>query len=100
VLASVGGRTTAGGLEQLARNLFRDGGACAILVVESPRGTSGPGLDGTVSMVDRDVVVVNPNLPERVRSWTVRPRRIRAIRTAWKWWPTHLPGRSAGSPGT
>jgi arginine deiminase len=74
VLAAVGGRTTAGGVEQLASNLFRDGGACVILVVESPGGATGRGLDDTVSMVDRDVVMVSPNLPEGVRSWTVRPR--------------------------
>lgn len=75
VMAAVGGRSTVEGIQRLARNLFLDGGAGRLLVVELPGTAARKGLDAAVSMVDHDVVLLSDAVIERMRSWTVRPAR-------------------------
>jgi arginine deiminase len=73
VLAALGGRSTTEGVRRLARNLFLDGGASRLLVVELTGAAARDGLDASVSLVDRETVLLGAHTDRRMRSWTVRP---------------------------
>ncbi|MBB2941288.1 arginine deiminase [Actinoplanes lutulentus] len=73
VLAGVGQRSTAMGVENLARGLFAAGAATKVIAVELPQSPATMNLDTVMTMINRDAFVVYPYLRGALRSWTVRP---------------------------
>jgi arginine deiminase len=70
VLIGMGERTTAMGIEALARQLFTTGQAHLVLVVELPRARSAMHLDTMLTMVDFATFVAYPYLDwNHVRCW-------------------------------
>jgi arginine deiminase len=73
VMIGLGERSTAMGVENLARSLFARGGATKIIAVELPHSHAMMHLDTVMTMVDRDRFVLYPYLQDTLRSWTVLP---------------------------
>ncbi|GGN21391.1 arginine deiminase [Actinoplanes campanulatus] len=73
VMAGVGERSTAMGVENLARGLFTGGTATRVIAVELPRSSGVEHLDTLMTMVNRDTFVMYPYLDGPLRSWTVEP---------------------------
>ena len=74
VMIGMGERTTAQGIETLARSLFAAGSADTVIAVELPRERAFMHLDTAMTMVDRDAFSVYPYLPEDLRSFTLRAK--------------------------
>ena len=66
-------RTTAMGVENLARGIFSRGGATKIIAIELPHSRAMMHLDTVMTMIDRDTFVMYPYLDTKLRSWTVLP---------------------------
>jgi arginine deiminase len=66
-------RTTAMGVENLARGIFSRGGATKIIAIELPHSRAMMHLDTVMTMIDRDTFVMYPYLHTKLRSWTVLP---------------------------
>lgn len=76
VLVGMGERTTATGVEMLARALFRACRAHLVLAVELPKARSSMHLDTLLTMVDVGTFVAYPDLAwESVRTWRLAPGR-------------------------
>jgi arginine deiminase len=73
VMVGMGERTTAMGVENLARGLFAKGGADCVIAVELPHSHAMMHLDTVMTMIDEATFVMYPYLPGSLRSWTVRP---------------------------
>ncbi len=74
VLIGMGERTTAMGVEQLARRLFATGQAHLVLVVQLPKARSAMHLDTLLTMVDFATFVAYPYLDwDEVRCWRLTP---------------------------
>jgi arginine deiminase len=73
VMIGLGERSTAMGVENLARSLFARGGATKVLAVELPHSHAMMHLDTVMTMIDRETFVLYPYLEETPRSWTVLP---------------------------
>jgi arginine deiminase len=73
IMAGLSERTTAMGVENLARSMFRAGSANKIIAIELPHSRAMMHLDTVMTMIDRDSFVMYPFLAERLRSWTVFP---------------------------
>jgi arginine deiminase len=73
VLAGMGERSTATGVEKLARSLFSAGAATRVIAVELPHPPVTTHLDTVLTAVARDTVVLYPDLPGELRSWTLSP---------------------------
>ncbi len=74
VLVGMGERSTATGVEHLARALFAAGAATSVIAVELPRSRSMMHLDTVLTMIDRRTVVMYPYVdPHALRSWTLLP---------------------------
>ena len=72
VLVGMGERTTAMGVEILARELFRTSQAHTVIAVEMPRSHALMHLDTILTMVDLDTFVCYPGLdPRTMRTWVV-----------------------------
>ncbi|GAA4941628.1 arginine deiminase [Actinoplanes utahensis] len=73
VMIGLGERSTAMGVENLARSLFSNGVATKVIAIELPHSHAMMHLDTVMTMIDRDTFVMYPYLQESLRSWTVLP---------------------------
>ena len=73
VMIGLGERSTAMGVENLARSLFTAGVATKVIAIELPHSHAMMHLDTVMTMIDRDTFVVYPYLQQSLRSWTVLP---------------------------
>ena len=72
VMIGLGERSTAMGVENLARTLFANGAANKVIAIELPHSHAMMHLDTVMTMIDRDTFVMYPYLKGALRSWTVR----------------------------
>jgi arginine deiminase len=75
ILVGMGERTTPGAVEQLARRLFADEAAARVIAVALPKRRSAMHLDTVMTMVDRDVFTIYPELRRGLAAWSLRPGR-------------------------
>lgn len=73
VLIGVGERTAAPAAEALARRLFAKGAASRVLAAAVPRNRTTMHLDAVMTMVDRDLMTVYPQVAGSIRAWSLRP---------------------------
>jgi arginine deiminase len=73
IMVGLGERSTAMGVENLARSLFTAGAATKVIAIELPHSHAMMHLDTVMTMIDRDTFVLYPYLQESLRSWTVLP---------------------------
>lgn len=73
IMIGLGERSTAMGVENLARSLFAAGAATKVIAIELPHSHAMMHLDTVMTMIDRDTFVLYPYLQESLRSWTVLP---------------------------
>ena len=72
VMIGMGERTTAQAVLIIARELFRNGSASQVLAVSLPKSRSYMHLDTVITMCDRDLVTLFPNVIDGARTWSVR----------------------------
>lgn len=73
VMIGLGERSSAMGVENLARRLFVAGAATRVIAVELPHSHAMMHLDTVLTMIDRSTFVTYPYLHGALRSWTVLP---------------------------
>jgi arginine deiminase len=73
VLIGLGERSTAMGVENLARSLFAHGAATKVIAIELPHSHAMMHLDTVTTMITRDTFVMYPYLEAVPRSWTLLP---------------------------
>ena len=81
VMIGMGERTTPQAVLWIARSLFREGAAKQVLAVHLPKSRSYMHLDTVITMCDRDLVTLFPQVVYGARIWSIRP------------------GETAGGPG-
>jgi arginine deiminase len=69
----MGERTTPQAVLWIARSLFRADAATTVLAVHLPKSRSYMHLDTVLTMCDRDVVTLFPDVVDNARIWTIRP---------------------------
>ncbi len=72
VMIGMGERTTAQAVLWIARSLFRAGAARLVLAVHLPRSRSYMHLDTVITMCDRDLVTLFPQVVDQARTWAIR----------------------------
>jgi arginine deiminase len=73
VMIGMGERTTPQGVVWIARSLFRAGAARQVLAVHLPKSRSYMHLDTVITMCDRDLVTLFPQVVYGARTWAIRP---------------------------
>ena len=73
VLVGMGERTAPQAVELLARNLFRGGAAERVIAVTLPHLRQYMHLDTVMTMIDRDVFCIFPDIAGDMRAWSLRP---------------------------
>jgi arginine deiminase len=73
VMIGMGERTTPQAVLWIARNLFRAGSARQVLAVRLPASRSYMHLDTVITMCDRDLVTLFPQVVYGARTWAIRP---------------------------
>ena len=73
VMIGMGERTTPQAVLYIARALFRAGSARQVLAVHLPKSRSYMHLDTVITMCDRDLVTLFPEVVGGARTWTIRP---------------------------
>ena len=73
VMIGMGERTTPQAVLWIARSLFRAGAARVVLAVHLPKSRSYMHLDTVITMCDRDLVTMFPQVVRGARTWTIRP---------------------------
>jgi arginine deiminase len=73
VMIGMGERTTPQAVLWIARALFRAGSAQMVLAVHLPKSRSYMHLDTVITMCDRDLVTVFPQVVYGARIWQIRP---------------------------
>ncbi len=73
VMIGMGERTTPQAVLWIARSLFRAGAAKLVLAVHLPKSRSYMHLDTVLTMCDRDLVTLFPQVIGGARIWAVRP---------------------------
>src|SRR5215471_13958023 len=73
VMIGMGERTTAQAVLWIARSLFRAGAARTVLAVHLPKSRSYMHLDTVITMCDRDLVTMFPQVVRGARTWAIRP---------------------------
>jgi arginine deiminase len=73
VMIGMGERTTAQAVLWIARSLFRAGSAQQVLAVHLPKSRSYMHLDTVITMCDRDLVTLFPQVVYGARTWAIRP---------------------------
>jgi arginine deiminase len=73
VMIGMGERTTPQAVLIIARALFQAGSATQVLAVHLPKSRSYMHLDTVITMCDRDVVTMFPEVVAGARTWSVRP---------------------------
>jgi arginine deiminase len=72
VMIGMGERTTPQAVLWIARELFRAGSASVVLAVSLPKSRSYMHLDTVITMCDRDLVTLFPNVVNGARTWAIR----------------------------
>jgi arginine deiminase len=72
-MIGMGERTTAQAVMWIARSLFRGGAAQQVLAVRLPKSRSYMHLDTVITMCDRDLVTLFPEVVYGARTWAIRP---------------------------
>ncbi len=72
VMIGMGERTTPQAVLWIARSLFRAGSADVVLAVHLPKSRSYMHLDTVITMCDRDLVTLFPNVVDGARTWAIR----------------------------
>ena len=120
-MIGMGERTTPQAVLWIARSLFRAGSARQVLAVHLPKSRSYMHLDTVITMCDRDLVTLFPQVVYGARTWAIRPgdsaedlvveeqdrdaaRGDGQRRWAWApcgWWrPAGTRSKPSGSSGT
>ncbi|MGZ4503203.1 MAG: arginine deiminase [Nocardioidaceae bacterium] len=73
VMIGMGERTTPQAVLWIARSLFRAGSAQLVLAVHLPKSRTYMHLDTVITMCDRDLVTLFPQVIDQARTWAVRP---------------------------
>jgi arginine deiminase len=73
VMIGMGERTTPQAVLWIARSLFQAGSAREVLAVHLPKSRSYMHLDTVITMCDRDLVTLFPQVVYGARTWAVRP---------------------------
>ena len=73
VMIGMGERTTPQAVLWIARELFRAGSAHTVLAVHLPKSRSYMHLDTVITMCDRDLVTLFPQVVYGARVWALRP---------------------------
>ena len=73
VMIGMGERTTPQAVLWIARSLFRAGSAGLVLAVHLPKSRSYMHLDTVITMCDRDLVTLFPQVVGGARVWAVKP---------------------------
>jgi arginine deiminase len=73
VMIGMGERTTPQAVVWIARSLFRAGSADLVLAVHLPMSRSYMHLDTVITMCDRDLVTLFPQVVNGARTWALRP---------------------------
>jgi arginine deiminase len=73
VMIGMGERTTPQAVLLIARSLFAAGSATVVLAVRLPKSRSYMHLDTVITMCDRDLVTLFPNVVNGARVWAIRP---------------------------
>jgi arginine deiminase len=73
VMIGMGERTTPQAVLWIARSLFREGSAKQVLAVHLPKSRSYMHLDTVITMCDRDLVTLFPQVVYGARTWSIRP---------------------------
>jgi len=73
VMIGMGERTTPQAVVWIARSLFRAGAAQQVLAVHLPKSRSYMHLDTVITMCDRDLVTLFPQVVYGARTWSIRP---------------------------
>jgi arginine deiminase len=73
VMIGMGERTTPQAVLVIARALFRAGSAKQVLAVHLPKSRSYMHLDTVITMCDRDLVTLFPDVVGGARTWRIRP---------------------------
>jgi len=73
VMIGMGERTTPQAVLWIARSLFRAGSARMVLAVHLPKSRSYMHLDTVITMCDRDLVTLFPQVVNGARTWAIRP---------------------------
>lgn len=99
VLIGMSERTTATGIENLARPLLNSGRIARVIVLELPRKRAFMHLDTVLTMVDRDAFTIYPGLPRHGRVFVLRqadddPQTVEVEQA------TDLPGAVTAALGT
>jgi arginine deiminase len=72
VMIGMGERTTPQAVLWIARSLFRAGSAALVLAVSLPKSRSYMHLDTVITMCDRDLVTLFPQVVNGARIWAIR----------------------------
>jgi len=73
VMIGMGERTTPQAVLWIARSLFQAGSARLVLAVHLPKSRSYMHLDTVITMCDRDLVTLFPQVVNGARIWAIRP---------------------------
>ena len=73
VMIGMGERTTPQAVLWIARSLFRAGSATLVLAAHLPKSRSYMHLDTVITMCDRDLVTLFPQVVYGARIWAIRP---------------------------
>jgi arginine deiminase len=73
VMIGMGERTTPQAVLWIARSLFQAGSARQVLAVHLPKSRSYMHLDTVITMCDRDLVTLFPQVVYGARTWAIRP---------------------------
>jgi arginine deiminase len=73
VMIGMGERTTPQAVQIIARSLFRAEAADKVLAVHLPKSRSYMHLDTVITMCDRDLVTMFPEVVGQARTWSLRP---------------------------
>lgn len=73
VMIGMGERTTPQAVGHIARELFRAGAATKVLAVRLPNVRSYMHLDTVMTMCDRDLVTIYPDVVHGARTWIMQP---------------------------
>jgi arginine deiminase len=73
VMIGMGERTTPQAVLWIARSLFRASAASQVLAVHLPKSRSYMHLDTVITMCDRDLVTLFPQVVYGARTWSIRP---------------------------
>ena len=73
VMIGMGERTSPQAVTMIARELFRAGSARVVFAVMLPRSRHYMHLDTVMTMVDRDVITLFPDVVSGARVWSIRP---------------------------